>query len=133
ENKFDLIVFKSLLGGVGARGRKELQSKAVMEIYRALKKGGELFFAENLVGSPFHIHLRRLFVRWGRPWRYVSIAEIQEFMAAFSTLQYCTLGFSAAFGRSETLRGFLGLLDSAVLSRVVPNSWRYIIVGVAKK
>src|SRR5262249_46376472 len=47
ENKFDVIVFKSLLGGVGAGGRKDLQSKALGEIYRALKKGGELFFAEN--------------------------------------------------------------------------------------
>ena len=133
ENRFDVIVFKSLLGGVGRGGRKDLQSKAVIEIHKALKKGGELFFAENLLGSPFHVFLRRLFVRWGRTWRYVSVSEMQEFMAPFSTVEYRTLGFSGAFARTETLRGVLGLLDDAVLNRVVPNSWRYIIAGVARK
>jgi SAM-dependent methyltransferase len=130
--QFDIIVFKSVLGGVG-RGGKQAQARAVGEMYRALKPGGELFFAENLAASPFHRFFRRRYTEWGAQWRYVSVAEMREFLAPFSRVKYRTAGFAGTLGRTERQRGWLGLLDRAVLDRLVPREWRYVMAGVAKK
>jgi len=132
-SQFDVILFKSMLGAVGHSGGKAGQARAISEIHKALKKGGELFFAENLVGCPLHQYFRRKFVKWGTTWRYVSIAEMEEFLSPFSRVQYRTVGFAGAFGRNERQRNILGLLDSKALNYAVPENWRYIIVGVAKK
>ncbi|KPU45632.1 glycine/sarcosine/dimethylglycine N-methyltransferase [Oxobacter pfennigii] len=133
DDYFDIIVFKSVLGGIGYNDNKEAQIKAVKEIYRVLKPGGELFFAENLTASPFHKVLRDKFVRWGSTWRYVSIDEIKEFLGGFSHSKYLTTGFLAALGRSEGQRGILSTLDRIFLNKIVPDKWKYIIIGVAKK
>jgi 2-polyprenyl-3-methyl-5-hydroxy-6-metoxy-1,4-benzoquinol methylase len=96
--KFDVVVFKSVLGTIAT---KELQAKAVSQMHKALKKGGELFFAENLTASPVHKFFRRRFVEWGDRWRYVSLAEIQEFLAPFSSVDVRACGVAGTFGRSE--------------------------------
>jgi SAM-dependent methyltransferase len=132
-SRFDVVLFKSILGAIGRSGDKRLQSQAVREMHRSLKPGGELFFAENLVGCPAHRFFRRKFVEWGTTWRYVSIAEMQEFLSPFSSVHYKTVGFTAAFGRSELQRNALAVLDRAIVDYLVPETWRYIVVGVAKK
>lgn len=132
SNEFDIIVFKSLIGALGG-GNGEFQAKAIMQMYKALKKGGELFFAENLTASPLHQSLRRRFVRWGKTWRYVSIPEMRQFLSSFSHVEYRTLGFTGAFGQGETQRNLFGILDQAILNHIVPENWRYIIVGIARK
>lgn len=132
-NQFDLVVFKSMLGALGESAGKAAQARAIAEMHKALKKGGELFFAENLIASPLHQTLRRRFVQWGIGWRYVSMEEMHEFLSPFSRVQYRTLGFAGAFGRGEMLRNVLGILDQAILSRLLPEKWRYITVGVATK
>jgi SAM-dependent methyltransferase len=133
EDEFDIVIFKSLLGAVGRVAGKEGQAGALAEIHKALKKGGQLFFAENLVASPLHRFLRRRFVQWGNTWRYVSVADMEAFLSLFSQIQYCTVGFAGAFGRRETHRQLLGTLDQTLLNHIVPESWRYIIIGVATK
>jgi SAM-dependent methyltransferase len=133
ENEFDIIVFKSVLGAVGRQGGTDSQSRALSEIHKALKKGGELFFAENLIGSPVHQFLRRRFVPWGRSWRWVSISDMEKYMVPFSRVQYCMVGFLGALGRSEWQRNILGVLDRTFFNHVVPARWRYIIIGVAVK
>jgi SAM-dependent methyltransferase len=133
ENKFDIIVFKSLLGAVGRGDNRQFQAGAVTEMHKALKQGGELFFAENLIASPLHQSLRRRFVQWGNTWRYVSVAEMEEFLSRFSHVRYRTLGCAGAFGRGEIQRHLFGILDQTVLNHIVPDNWRYIIVGVATK
>jgi hypothetical protein len=127
--KVDIVLFKSMLGAIGS---KQGQARAVTEMHRALKRDGELFFAENLIGCPLHRFFRREFVRWGKTWRYVSVAEMEEFLAPFSDIQYRTVGFAAAFGRSEPQRNLLGIADKMLFNYTVPDRWRYIIVGVAK-
>jgi SAM-dependent methyltransferase len=127
---FDVVVFKSV---IGVLNDKELQQKAVGEIHKALKKGGELFFAENLVGSPLHKFFRRKAVGWGTTWRYVTIEEMNEFLAPFSEKKRRTIGFAGAFGRSEAQRNLFALGDKFVFERIVPESWKYIIAGVARK
>ena len=81
DGRFDLVVFKSVLGAVGREGGRAAQARAVAQMHKALRAGGELFFAENLVASPVHRFLRRRFVGWSASWRYVSIDEMRAFVA----------------------------------------------------
>jgi len=103
------------------------------QIHDALRPGGELWFAENIAGSPLHGFARRHFVPWGKSWRYPRIDEMLEFASMFSTVKYRTVGVLGAFGRTGRQRALLGRLDQAICDRLVPESWRYIMVGVAKK
>src|SRR5215831_16425956 len=130
--EFDIVLFKSVLGAIGRLGDKPAQAQAVKEMHNALKPGGELFFAENLVGSPLHQFFRKKFVRWGNTWRYVSVRDMQEFLTPFSKVQYSTLGFAGAFGRTELQHSCLGVLDRTIFQHTIPPTWKYIIVGVAK-
>lgn len=132
ENEFDLIVFKSVLGGVGASGHKERQQQAVSQMHKALKPGGRLLFAENAVGSPLHRAARHLFVKWGDVWRYVSLAEMREFLAPFSSYELHTTGILGVFGRSESQRRALSMFDRAAQG-VTPRGWKYIMYGIARK
>jgi 2-polyprenyl-3-methyl-5-hydroxy-6-metoxy-1,4-benzoquinol methylase len=131
--EFDVVVFKSMLGAVGRGGAKESQARAIMEIHKSLKKGGELFFAENLIGCSLHRFLRRKFVKWASDWRYVSLEEMEEFLAPFARVQYTTIGFAGVLGRTESERNIFGLLDQEIFNHIVPDGWRYITIGVAKK
>lgn len=133
EDRFDVVAFKSVLGGVGAGDRRDLQEAAIASMYRALKTGGRLLFAENLAGSPMHRALRSRFVRWGGSWRYVTIDEMRAFLRDFREVRFATTGFLAAFGRTETQRQMLAGIDRLALNDIVPPSWRYVIYGVATK
>jgi 2-polyprenyl-3-methyl-5-hydroxy-6-metoxy-1,4-benzoquinol methylase len=128
--EFDVVVFKSVLGGIGT---KSSQAKAVGEMHKALKKGGELFFAENLVASPAHMFLRRKMVRWGNSWRYLTIEEMKEFLAPFDETRLHAIGFAGTFGRTERQRNLLARADRLLFERIVPDRWKYIVAGVARK
>lgn len=133
ENHFDVIAFKSMLGGVAWDGDAAKQARAVQSIYRALKPGGVLLFAENLRASPLHQAARKRFVKWNDIWRYVSIEEMLRYLEPFASVEYGTTGFSGLFGRTPALSQALGRLDGIVFDRVAPPHWRYIMFGVARK
>ncbi|HET9031247.1 MAG TPA: class I SAM-dependent methyltransferase [Candidatus Aquilonibacter sp.] len=133
ENRFDVIIFKSVLGGVGHNGEIERQRKAVASMYRALRPGGRLLFAENLSGSGLHKFFRSTFVRWGNAWRYVTVDEMLDFLRDFSDVKYATTGVLGTFGRNERQRQMLASVDRKVLNTVTPPTWRYIMYGVATK
>lgn len=133
ENHFDVIVFKSIIGGIGRNDNKENQYRVFKEIHKALKPGGKLLFAENLVASPFHRFMRKRFVQWGDSWRYITLAEMQEFLKPFSHYETKTTGVMAAFGRSEKQRSFLAGADGFLFNHVCPRSWKYIVYGMAVK
>lgn len=65
EEEFDIICFKSVLGGVGRNGQFFRQKEMMDSIYKALKKGGVCFFVENLKASPLHQFCRKRFVNRG--------------------------------------------------------------------
>jgi len=132
-DSLDVIVFKSVLGGIGRSGQIEKQAQALAQMYMALKPGGELWFAENLVASPMHQYLRSRWVRWGRDWRYVTTGEMDSFLSPFSTVLYQTVGFLGALGRTPRQRAVFGRLDRLGVERCVPKEWRYIIIGLARK
>lgn len=133
ENHFDVIVFKSIIGGIGRNDNLEVQKKVFKEIYKALKPGGKLLFAENLVGSPIHQKLRKRYVNWGSTWRYISIDELKMFLSDFSSYELKTTGFLGTLGRSEGQRNFLAATDGLFWNHVSPANWKYIAYGVAQK
>lgn len=133
ENHFDVIVFKSIIGGIGSNDNYENQKKVFDEIYKALKPGGKLLFAENLIGSRIHQKVRKRFVNWGNSWRYPSIDEMNELMKDFSSIEMKTNGVLATFGRNEKQRNFLSSIDNSILNRICPSSWKYISYGIAVK
>ncbi|MFZ6053382.1 class I SAM-dependent methyltransferase [Halocola ammonii] len=132
ENEFDIICFKSVLGGVGRQGRSDLQQKAIEQIHQALKPGGVLLFAENLKASTFHQAMRKKFVQWGDEWNYPTLSEIKSLCSEFDETQLSTGGFLGAFGRSNKQRNALATLDRA-LDKLTSPSQRYVCFGFAKK
>lgn len=132
ENEFDVIIFKSILGGVGNNNQKHLQEKALHEMYKALKPGGVLLFAENLTGSSFHRTLRRKYIKWGAKWRYLTRQEVFEMLQPFSKVNMKTQGVIATFGRSESQRSMLGAIDG-ILTPLTPSAWHYICFVAAVK
>jgi SAM-dependent methyltransferase len=133
ENHFDVVIFKSIIGGIGRNEHPELQQQTFDSIYRSLKPGGVLLFAENLKGSPLHAWMRKKFVRWGNEWRYVEVPELRQFLKQFSRVEIKTTGFASAFGRSEMQRHLLSYTDSVMFNFLVPQSWQYVSFGAAVK
>lgn len=133
ENHFDVIVFKSIIGGIGRGDNFEIQKKVFREIHKALKPGGKLLFAENLIGSPVHQKLRKRYVDWGNSWRYLSVDELKECLGVFSDYELKTTGFLGTLGRSESQRSFLATGDRLFWNHVSPAKWKYIAYGVAQK
>jgi len=134
ENEFDVIVFKSVLGGVGAFGGPELVQVAVDQMFAALKPGGRLIYAENLRATPIHRAARALAYRLRRSaWRFVSIRELTNFLSRFRDHQLHTTGVLAVFGLTEGQRNALAAADDRILNRVAPRGWKYVAYGVATK
>lgn len=133
ENHFDVIVFKSIIGGIGYNNNLEAQKLVFNQIYKALKPGGKLLFAENLVASPLHVYFRTKFIKWGNSWRYINKSETVEFLKEFKSTQIKTNGFLAAFGRTESQRTFFSYFDRYFFNWLFPESWKYIVYGIAIK
>jgi SAM-dependent methyltransferase len=93
DGHFDVVIFKSVLGGIGTFLNYEAIQTAVGEIYRVLRPGGVLLFAENQRGSLFHQKARSLFVPWGKRWYYVSLQEIEDLFVVFPACEIKTYGF----------------------------------------
>lgn len=130
ENRFDLVIFKSILGGISSNNQNYNKAKTVNEIYKALKPGGMLLFAENLESTMLHKMLRNRFgTSW---WNYLKMNEVDELFASYHRVSYTTAGFLGCFGRNEKQRNFLGKVDD-VLEKVIPKKSRYILIGVAVK
>jgi ubiquinone/menaquinone biosynthesis C-methylase UbiE len=133
DNTFDLVVFKSILGVVGARGQRERQAKAMEEIHRVLRPGGQLLFAENLRASKLHQTARHLFVPWGKAWTYVTLDDLRELLRGFKSVDLQSTGFSSAFVlKPEFLRTVCATMDESLL-RWVPKRWNYVGYGHAIK
>lgn len=132
KNEFDIIIFKSILGGVSRGGNQKNKKATLREIHKALKPGGKLLFAENLTASKMHQFFRKHFIKWGADWNYLRMDEVDWLFSDFNKLNYKTVGFVGAFGRSEGQRYLLGKIDS-VIESTLGNKFKYILIGVAEK
>ena len=132
ENAFDIIVFKSVLGGASRGGSNENKQLVMDQIYKALKPGGKLLFAENLRASGLHRFFRSQFVKWGNDWNYLQIPELKKLLKNFSRSSYQPAGFFGAFGRSEKQRQVLGKLDNFI-EKLFSKNQHYLVFGIAEK
>jgi SAM-dependent methyltransferase len=130
ESHFDLVVCKSVLGGIGRDNDFEKQKLATQEIYKALKPGGIFLFAENLSASALHQFMRRYFVKWGHSWRYPNMTELRTLTGEFSSVNIQSHGFFSAFGRTEKQRNLLSRADDLMMP-LIPENLRYVGYGIA--
>lgn len=130
QAKYDIIVFKSVLGGIAANGQLQRAKQAVEHMQSALNDGGEIWFAENAKGSFLHAMSRSLFRKWGKAWNYLTLPEIRTFFG--DGLSISTAGFLGAFGRTENQKTFLGKIDLRI-ERLIPLRQRYIAFGVYRQ
>lgn len=129
DNLFDIVIFKSVIGAVGSQ---ELQQQAINEMWRVLKPGGILCFAENLKSTFLHQLLRRLINPWSRYWYYPSIEEFNNYLNNFDKVNFKTVGFISLFVRNEKLK-FVSVFIDKICQVIIPNSWNYVIYGTAIK
>lgn len=131
---YDVVLFKSVLGGAGSNGRNDLQAQAIANMYKMLKPGGVLLFAENLSGSALHRFFRTRFTTWGSYWNYPKRNDLEAMLEQSGfTCTTQAIGFLGAFGRSERQRHFLGKLDRYFLNYLLPSSWKYVLFGVCRR
>lgn len=133
ENHFDVIVFKSIIGGIGKGDNREIQKKVFDEIYKALKPGGTLLFAENLTSTRLHQKLRARHNKWGDYWRYLSLKDLNYFLEKFNSKTVKTTGILGTLGRNEKQKSLLSRIDELSLNHITPSNWKYIGYGIAKK
>jgi SAM-dependent methyltransferase len=133
KEEFDLISFKSILGGIEGGGRNGAKS-AVKSIKDALKQSGELVFAENLTSTKLHMYCRDRFNPWNKAWKYYTIEELRNQFIGYSSLELTCSGLLGTFGRNEWQRNLLSKIESTLIPKsLIKDSWRYIAMGIAKK
>lgn len=129
DNVFDVVIFKSVIGALGSF---EIQKTALNEIFRILKPGGVLLFAENMEASLFHMFLRKKFNRWSTYWRYPKLSDMQLFLKEYQVFEIGTTGFFATMVSAGILCTITSYLDM-LIEKVVPAKQRYIVYGAAIK
>lgn len=132
ENHFDVVVFKSIIGGIGRDDNFEKQLKVFQEIHKSLKPGGKLLFAENLTATSLHRILRKR-NKWSSYWRYISLEELAIFLNNYSSSTIKTTGFLGTFGRNEKQKNLLTSIDELLFNATLPSKSHYVVYGVAKK
>jgi SAM-dependent methyltransferase len=130
---FDVVIFKSMLGGVSQDLQGADAENIVGRIYEALRPGGVLLFAENLESTRLHAFLRKRFAAGAKGWRYFSRSELESTLHRFRSFESATFGCLGCFGRSEAQRRILGRFDEGLVDRIVPSTWHYIVAAVARK
>ncbi|HBK70690.1 MAG TPA: class I SAM-dependent methyltransferase [Flavobacteriaceae bacterium] len=132
KNEYDIVAFKSILGGINNSDNENLKEKVVSEIYQSLKPSGKLLFIENLEATGFHRFMRNRFVKWSGGWNYLKFSEIEPLFKDFKKVNYYTVGFFGTFGRNEIQREYLGKIDN-ILGIIIPKKYRYVVFGIAEK
>lgn len=97
DESFDIVAFKSVMGAVGRENNDDNIRQAFSEIYRVLKPGGTLFFAENLEATWLHKFCRTHLVKWGKAWNYLSLAFVEELLKPFAANDVRTYGILSCF------------------------------------
>jgi SAM-dependent methyltransferase len=133
RERFDVIAFKSVLGGIVRGAPGPIAREVMLRLYTALKPGGVLLFAENLRSTPLHQLARSHLIGRKETWHYFSLREIEEMLGRFRSFELTTFGLLGCFGRSEAQRRLLGKLDRSVLDRLVPKTWHYVAAAIAYK
>jgi SAM-dependent methyltransferase len=127
SDSFDIVIFKSVIGGVGTFGSPATIKIVLAEIKRVLKPGGLLLFAENQRGSAFHQFARKHFVKWGRQWYYPSLHELEEYLSIFTNFELRSYGFFSCCAKDKAL---VAALDRLICRSSCSNN-HYMAYGYA--
>jgi len=134
KNEFDIIIFKSMLGGIGRWGNVKKFEEIIKNVRNALKPKGHMLFAENLKATFIHEIFRNRFGNGKKGWTYINFDEYENIVKKyFNIYNMETTGFLGCFGRSEFQRNILGLIDQKILKNIVPKKMNYILFCVAQK
>ncbi len=133
QEKFDIVCFKSMLGGIAGKWDKSKVALVLDEIYKSLNKNGYLVFSENLYSTRVHNTFRRL--SKDDNWHYFKKDELNNLISdiKFEIISQKTLGFLGCFGRNEYQRSFLSLFDRLFFNHFIPSEYHYILFSVLKK
>ena len=132
-SKYDIVCYKSMLGGIVREKGLSTAQNVIGGIHKALKPGGVLLFAENLSSTFLHQILRHRYGAGKNKWRYFTIRELIELHDIFNSFEYETYGFLGCFGRSEKQKSVLGSIDLAIFNKMLPKKCNYILAGIAVK
>jgi SAM-dependent methyltransferase len=127
---FDLVILKSVLGGIGRDGNIAQMEKVISEIYKCLKPGGLFLFAENISGTKMHAFFRKNF--GAKSWYFIHQKEMRNLLEKFPEKEIHTAGFLGALGLNEKMRNLFGKTDDVFFSHL-PSEWNYMAYGYAKK
>lgn len=131
ENYFDIILFKSVLGGIGYHRQTEKQIKTIQQIYKALKPSGYLLFAENAKGSYVH-HLLRKNRQWSTYWNYLNYDFFKKNLSLFQNYKIKGTGFCSTLLPFNVTQKFLIHIDQ-LFNKFIPLSCQPILYGIAQK
>ncbi|WBW96364.1 class I SAM-dependent methyltransferase [Oceanirhabdus sp. W0125-5] len=129
DNYFDIVSFKSVIGGIGYDDNYDNMDKTFKEIYRILKPDGILFFAENTKASIIHQFLRKNFVKWGSKWHYMSIDELNSYINIYKESVVKTYGFFNCFYKNSKI---INVLDT-LFNKIIKDNHKYMAYGHAIK
>jgi SAM-dependent methyltransferase len=133
RDAFDIIAFKSVLGGIGANDHPERQRDAIARLHRALRSGGNLLFAENVAATRVHAAFRARFGAGKDGWCYPTVREMSSLLRPFTARHCGTAGFLGTWGASDLQRRSSGAVDAFLCRWLVPAAWQYMMMGVAIK
>jgi SAM-dependent methyltransferase len=138
EEAYDVIAFKSLLGGMASASKSEDHALERLRpffarLHKALKPGGVILFADNLRGSWLHQVTRNHFVQWAKGWHYLKAGSLESLFDDFDEVHHESGGFLGCMGRTEGQRNALARLDQALFEPLMPRSWHYFAYGWARK
>jgi 2-polyprenyl-3-methyl-5-hydroxy-6-metoxy-1,4-benzoquinol methylase len=134
KNEFDVIIFKSILGGIGRWGDLSKFEDVIDNVYKALKPQGYMLFAENLKSTFIHEIFRNIFGNGKKGWTYINLEEYENIVKKyFSTYNMDTTGFLGCFGQTEFQRSILGKIDQKIFKNIIPKKFNYILFCSAQK
>jgi len=132
KKEFDLICFKSMLGGICKNGNTQHAKTIFDQIHKALKPNGYLVFSENIESTIIHKFFRKNFI--SKSWNYFPKNELTNLMDDnFKNIKTHSIGLLGCFGRSESQKNYLGKIDEYLFNKIAPESWNYVFFGICQK
>jgi ubiquinone/menaquinone biosynthesis C-methylase UbiE len=136
DEKFDIVLFKSMLGGIIREQNLDVGREILKQVDSVLKPGGIVCLAENLQGTKLHMLLRSVLGSARNDWRYFFLDEIRNMLestGSFTIMHDRTFGFLGALGRNENQKRLLGKVDKLFWEKIVSQKNLYVYTGVLKK
>lgn len=131
ENEFDIICFKSMLGGIVRNNDLIIAKKIIAKVHKALRPRGVLLFAENMAATPLHSYMKNIYGAKKNNWKYFTVNELVELFDIFDHYDYKTRVLLGCFSPNEKSRSILGHVDN--IFDFFPNNWKYIFFGAGRK